>query len=136
LITAALGAMVLAHRERPTPKPTQKDLSMRRFEGGRHPAPLPGPGTYARHNAVDMPALLPDGSVSELSVNPVIGGRPELNLSLHTDLEGETEREAVADDVAAVRAATVRGEAEPLPGGDARSDGRSDGRSGAKEDDR
>lgn len=106
LITAALGAMVLAHRERTTPKPTQKDLSRRRFEGDRHPAPLPGPGTYARHNAVDMPALLPDGSVSELSVNPIIGGRPELNRSLHADLEGESEQEAVADDVAAVRAAS------------------------------
>ncbi|HEU5155417.1 MAG TPA: NADH-quinone oxidoreductase subunit J [Streptosporangiaceae bacterium] len=111
LITAALGAMVLAHRERTTPKPTQKELSRRRFESGRHPAPLPGPGTYARHNAVDMPALLPDGSVSELSVNPVIGGRPETSVSLHTDLEGESERQAVEDDVAAVRAATVRGEA-------------------------
>ncbi|HZB33375.1 MAG TPA: NADH-quinone oxidoreductase subunit J [Streptosporangiaceae bacterium] len=132
LITAALGAMVLAHRERTSPKPTQKELSRRRFESGRHPAPLPGPGTYARHNAVDMPALLPDGSVSELSVNPVIGGRPELNRSLHTDLEGETERDAVADDVAAVRAATVRGEAEPRPGTDARSGGPS----GAKEDGR
>src|SRR5918999_2889740 len=104
LITAALGAMVLAHRERRTPKPTQKDLSKRRFLGD-HPTPLPGPGTYARHNAVDMPALLPDGSVSELSVNPVIGGRPELNRSLHTDLEGETEEHAVEEDVAAVKAA-------------------------------
>ncbi|GGK99591.1 NADH:ubiquinone oxidoreductase subunit J [Sphaerisporangium melleum] len=71
LITAALGAMVLAHRERREPKPTQKDLSRARFLGD-HPAPLPGPGTYARHNAIDMPALLPDGTVSELSVNRVI----------------------------------------------------------------
>lgn len=71
LITAALGAMVLAHRERSTRKPTQKDLSRARFLGD-HPAPLPGPGTYARHNAIDMPALLPDGTVSELSVNRVI----------------------------------------------------------------
>jgi NADH-quinone oxidoreductase subunit J len=79
LITAALGAMVLAHRERATPKPTQKDLSRARFqafgETGRVPTPLPGPGTYARHNAIDMPALLPDGSISELSVNRVIAGR-------------------------------------------------------------
>ncbi|MGW4638185.1 NADH-quinone oxidoreductase subunit J [Sphaerisporangium sp. NPDC004334] len=71
LITAALGAMVLAHRERSEPKPTQKDLARARFLGD-HPAPLPGPGTYARHNAIDMPALLPDGTVSELSVNRVI----------------------------------------------------------------
>jgi NADH-quinone oxidoreductase subunit J len=71
LITAALGAMVLAHTERATPKPTQRDLSRQRVAGS-HPAPLPGPGVYARHDAVDMPALLPDGSPSPLSVNPVI----------------------------------------------------------------
>ncbi len=75
LITAALGAMVLAHRERISPKPTQRDLSRLRIAGG-HPAPLPGPGTYARHNAVDFPALLPDGSPAELSVSPIIAGRP------------------------------------------------------------
>jgi NADH-quinone oxidoreductase subunit J len=104
LITAALGAMVLAHRERTTPRPTQKDLSKRRFHGD-HPTPLPGPGTYARHNAVDMPALLPDGSVSELSVNPIIGRRPEVNAELHADLHGETQEHAVEEDVAAVKAA-------------------------------
>jgi NADH-quinone oxidoreductase subunit J len=103
LITAALGAMVLTHRERTRPKPTQKELSKRRFQGD-HPTPLPGPGTYARHNAVDMPALLPDGSVSELSVSPVIARRPEINQSLHADLHGETEEHAVEEDVAAVRA--------------------------------
>ena len=78
LITAALGAMVLAHRERLGPKPTQRDLSRERVASG-HPTPLPGPGVYARHNAVDFPALLPDGTPSQLSVNPVIarasGGR-------------------------------------------------------------
>jgi NADH-quinone oxidoreductase subunit J len=74
LITAALGAMVLAHRERTTPKPTQRELARRRLTAG-HPAPLPGPGTYARHNAVDRPALLPDGRVSEMSVSPVVTGR-------------------------------------------------------------
>lgn len=74
LITAALGAMVLAHRERTTPKPTQRDLSRQRVAGS-HPTPLPGPGTYAQHNAVDMPAMLPDGSPSELSVSSVISRR-------------------------------------------------------------
>jgi NADH-quinone oxidoreductase subunit J len=29
---------------------------------------LPPPGVYARHNAVDTPALLPDGSVAESSL--------------------------------------------------------------------
>jgi NADH-quinone oxidoreductase subunit J len=74
LITAALGAMVLAHRERTSPKPTQRSLSRLRVASGR-PTPLPGPGTYARHNAVDMPALLPDGSPAGLSVSPVIAAR-------------------------------------------------------------
>jgi NADH-quinone oxidoreductase subunit J len=73
LITAALGAMVLTHRERTTPKPTQRRLVRQRIASGR-PTPLPGPGTYARHNAVDMPALLPDGTPSELSVSEVISG--------------------------------------------------------------
>ena len=36
LITAALGAMVLAHRERVTPKPTQRTLSQ--APGGQRPA--------------------------------------------------------------------------------------------------
>jgi NADH-quinone oxidoreductase subunit J len=75
LITAALGAMVLAHRERIGPKPTQRDLAAQRIASGR-PTPLPGPGTYAQHNGADMPALLPDGSHSELSVSPVLSGRP------------------------------------------------------------
>jgi NADH-quinone oxidoreductase subunit J len=80
LITAALGAMVLAHRERTSPKPTQKSLSRQRIASGQ-PTPLPGPGTYARHNAVDMPALLPDGTTSDLSVSEVITGpRSELEL--------------------------------------------------------
>jgi NADH-quinone oxidoreductase subunit J len=74
LITAALGAMVLAHRERTSPKPTQRSLARQRVASGR-PSPLPGPGTYARHNAVDMPALLPDGSPSELSVSQVLASR-------------------------------------------------------------
>ena len=74
LITAALGAMVLAHRERTSPKLTQRDLSKRRVASGR-PTPLPSPGVFALHNAVDMPALLPDGSPSELSVSSLLARR-------------------------------------------------------------
>ena len=43
LITAALGAMVLAHRERTTPKPTQRDLAAARVASGQL-APDPSPG--------------------------------------------------------------------------------------------
>jgi NADH-quinone oxidoreductase subunit J len=109
LITAALGAMVLAHRERTEPKPTQKDLSLKRFQSGEHPGPLPGPGTYARHNAVDMPALLPDGTPSELSVNPIIAARTD-TAERHADLYGGTEEEALERDVADVKAVTAEAE--------------------------
>ncbi len=82
LITAAVGAMVLAHRERLTQKLTQGDLAadrLRRYaERGEHPGPLPTPGVFARHNAVDTPALLPDGSVSELSVSATLRARGEI----------------------------------------------------------
>lgn len=78
LITAALGALVLAHRERWQPKRTQRDISEERFRTGVHPAPQPAPGVYARHNAVDTPALLPDGSVAEISVPGPLRARGDL----------------------------------------------------------
>ena len=89
LITAALGAMVLAHRERTSPKPTQRDLARQRIASGR-PAPLPGPGTYAQHNAADMPALLPDGSQSRLSVSPVLAPAQPEETSQPTLSPGES----------------------------------------------
>jgi NADH-quinone oxidoreductase subunit J len=78
LITAALGAMILAHRERHQRKLTQRELSEERFRGGRNPAPIPGPGVYARHNAVDTPALLPDGTPAEISVSRVLVARGDV----------------------------------------------------------
>jgi len=72
LITAALAAMVLAHRERLSERPTQAALSRQRMrdyaESGRHPGNPPTPGVFARHNAVDTPALLPDGTPLEESI--------------------------------------------------------------------
>jgi NADH-quinone oxidoreductase subunit J len=83
LITAALGAMVLAHRERLTPKLTQADLAAQRMrdyaESGKHLGPLPSPGVFARHNAVDTPALLPDGTVSQASISRVLAARGSVN---------------------------------------------------------
>jgi len=74
LITAALGAMVLAHRERTAPKPSQRDLATRRLVSG-HLAPDPAPGVYALHDAADRPALLPDGSTSDASVSTALSQR-------------------------------------------------------------
>lgn len=75
LITAALGAMVLAHRERFDRRKTQRELAVERFTAGGHPTPMPNPGVYARHNAVDVPARLPDGRASELSVSGILQAR-------------------------------------------------------------
>ena len=44
-------------------------------ETGLHLGPLPPPGVFARHNAVDTPALLPDGTASEASVSRVLAAR-------------------------------------------------------------
>ncbi|MFY7064403.1 NADH-quinone oxidoreductase subunit J [Nocardiopsis changdeensis] len=96
LVTAVLGALVLAHTARTKKRRTQREISEDRIRGD-HPTPLPGPGTYARHNAIDMPALLPDGQVARLSLNPVLTARdPEY-------------QSRVPDDVRAGR--------PPLPGG-------------------
>ncbi|MFC3994589.1 NADH-quinone oxidoreductase subunit J [Nocardiopsis sediminis] len=87
LITAVLGALVLAHATRIKKRRTQREVSRERIRGD-HPTPLPGPGTYARHNAIDMPALLPDGSVSSLSLNPVLAARdPELQSDVPRDVQ-------------------------------------------------
>lgn len=75
LITAALGAMVLAHRERFERRKTQRELAQERFLPGGYPTTLPNPGVYARNNAVDIAARLPDGSASELSVSAVLQKR-------------------------------------------------------------
>jgi NADH-quinone oxidoreductase subunit J len=70
---------VLAHRERLEPKPGQAGLAALRMqeyaESGKHPGPLPTPGVFARHNAVDTPALLPDGTASEASISRVLAAR-------------------------------------------------------------
>ena len=84
LITAAIGAMILAHRERFERRKTQREMSVERFQPGGHPTPLPGPGVFARHNAVDTPARLPDGSPSRLSVPAVLELRPVQDRDLPT----------------------------------------------------
>jgi NADH-quinone oxidoreductase subunit J len=78
LITAAIGAMVLTHREHTEERQSQRELAEQRVRLGQQITPLPAPGVYARHNAVDIPGLLPDGSISELSVNPTLRARGQM----------------------------------------------------------
>ncbi|HYO04101.1 MAG TPA: NADH-quinone oxidoreductase subunit J [Mycobacterium sp.] len=75
LITATLGAMVLTHRERVDRRKTQRELATERFAPGGHATPMPNPGVYARHNAVDVAARLPDGSDAETSVSGILPPR-------------------------------------------------------------
>ncbi|MGO4603029.1 NADH-quinone oxidoreductase subunit J [Terrabacter sp. 2YAF2] len=94
LITAALGAMVLAHRERLTPRITQAEWAAKRVRDNKNVAGLPAPGVYARHNAVDTPALLPDGTPSDLSVSRVLVARDQVaTADGFKDVERHMERE-------------------------------------------
>ncbi|MGW1131388.1 NADH-quinone oxidoreductase subunit J [Streptomyces griseoluteus] len=78
LITAAIGAMVLTHRERTERAKTQRELAAERVREGKHVPPLPAPGVYARHNAVDIAGLLPDGTPAELSVSRTLRERGQI----------------------------------------------------------
>lgn len=134
LITAALGAMVLAHRERLTPKESQAEAANRRMreyaETGRHPGPLPAPGVFARHNAIDTPALLPDGSTSEASISRVLAARgsvrsasvddiDEVQRQLGTTADTTPETAGTADGVASTEEQATRGsEVERRPAQD------------------
>jgi NADH-quinone oxidoreductase subunit J len=75
LITATLGAMVLTHRERIDRRKTQREMATERFAPGGHATPMPNPGVYARNNAVDVAARLPDGSDALTSVSGILPPR-------------------------------------------------------------
>jgi NADH-quinone oxidoreductase subunit J len=91
LITAAVGALVLTLHPRVAPRRTQRDLAAERFrpvDGDfSMAAGLPAPGVLARHNAIGTPALLPDGTPSELSFSRVLLARE--SLAEAAELAGE-----------------------------------------------
>jgi NADH-quinone oxidoreductase subunit J len=80
LITAVLGAMVLAHRENIDPKPTQRDFVLRRMrayaETGKHPGQEILPGVIAANNSVSTPARLADGSHMVMAIPGLEAGGP------------------------------------------------------------
>jgi NADH-quinone oxidoreductase subunit J len=69
LIVAAIGAMVLTHKDTPRRRSTQRELSIARF-AGTHPTPLSGPGVYQGTDPTTRPALLPDGTPAPGSALP------------------------------------------------------------------
>lgn len=72
LITAALGALVMTHRQRLSRRIGQKERADARVAAGEVLAPLPAPGVFARSNSMDVPALDPYGRPLEHSVPRVL----------------------------------------------------------------
>jgi NADH-quinone oxidoreductase subunit J len=73
LITAAVGAMILAHVEkRPEEKVDQPSRMRQRFAPGNYPGPKPGPGVFATSDSIATPARLPDGSAAARSISPIL----------------------------------------------------------------
>jgi NADH-quinone oxidoreductase subunit J len=76
LITAAVGAMILAHVERrKEDRVTQVERMRARFAPGSYPGPKPGPGVYATSDSVATPALLPDGTFADRSISKILPTR-------------------------------------------------------------
>ncbi|MEV0896548.1 NADH-quinone oxidoreductase subunit J [Actinoplanes sp. NPDC049802] len=73
LISAAVGAMILAHVEKAKEdKRDQLTLMKERFRPGNYPGPKPGPGVYANTMSVAAPGRLPDGNGAERSISPIL----------------------------------------------------------------
>lgn len=143
LITAAMGAMVLAHGSKGrAPRRTQREMVEARLRGEHaRISPLPGPGVYATADSVATPALLPDGSVAPESLSEILDNTPAEHLI--------EERLVVSGDVPRPDARALTGgglnvegsDGEAVPSGsetrDPVSNGRGangDGQSGEKHD--
>ena len=73
LISAAVGAMILAHVERAKgERPSQVERMRARFAPGNYPGPRPGPGVFATSDSVATPARLPDGTYAERSISKIL----------------------------------------------------------------
>ncbi|WP_051898612.1 NADH-quinone oxidoreductase subunit J [Sciscionella sediminilitoris] len=90
LITAAIGAMVLAHTRKQAKggKNRQREMVNMRFRENTRPGALPGPGVFATADSVATPALLPDGSIAKESLSRIIETTPVTQIE---------EDEALAD---------------------------------------
>ncbi len=74
LIVAAVGAMVLAHRERLEARPTQAQLMRERFRRPEPPTAHSAPGVFAYGDSAARPALLPSGAPDLASVYAELAG--------------------------------------------------------------
>lgn len=83
LVVAALGAMVLTHRESLRPAVTQEEIvegKMRAYaESGRHPGQKPTTGVYAESNSAANPALSAEGKFLDEAVPRMLRARGQAN---------------------------------------------------------
>ncbi|GIG54888.1 NADH-quinone oxidoreductase subunit J [Demequina activiva] len=79
LITAAVGALIMTHTPRLTPRRTQSEVQAARVLAGADPVNKPMPGVFARHNALDVPARDPEGKPIEHSVSRVLEARHQMS---------------------------------------------------------
>ena len=107
LMTAAVGAMVLAFTERSKQgRLTQRQRVEARIRSQR-PSPLPGPGVFATMNSVATPALLPNGSVAPESLSELLEstGRDRLDAEVRSVVSAGADPDAHA----------LRGPVRPTP---------------------
>ncbi len=98
LITAAVGAIVLTFVPRLKERMTQRELHAARIAAGADPVNKPMPGVFARHNALDAPALDPEGNPIEDSVSRVLEVRHQTQDGKHFPAQvEEIRRELRAD---------------------------------------
>ncbi|HLS04161.1 MAG TPA: NADH-quinone oxidoreductase subunit J [Actinomycetales bacterium] len=112
LVIAAVGALVVTHRQRIGAPQSQKERADRRVlaaAAGEVPlTPLPAPGVYARSNAVDTPALDHTGRPIEDSVSRVLRIRGQergiddlasATVDVHEAITGESVEESRAVEI-------------------------------------
>lgn len=117
LVIAALGALVLTHRQRLKPAVKQPERQAARVAAGTRLTPLAAPGVYARHNAMDVPALDPHGNPIEDSVPRVlrIRGQQTGTQRFHADTYLRAVEVPGAEDAAATLGEVVDQPREDAP---------------------
>lgn len=118
LITAAVGALTLTHRDKLTPNKTQRELSDERLrayvEDGVHPGQLPFSGVYASNNSLAAPALTDGEQAVTESVSPVLRTRSQ-ELSLG-EVAPQIAKAARSNEATPVRKHTGQSGMPSMPG--------------------
>ncbi|MBN2177302.1 MAG: NADH-quinone oxidoreductase subunit J [Demequinaceae bacterium] len=77
LISAAVSAIVLTHLPRSGDRRSQAERAEERVRARLNPVNKPMPGVYARRNALDVPAIDPEGKPVPASISRVLKARKQ-----------------------------------------------------------